>query len=495
MARLAINSLSGAIFLAIQIVVSFVLTPIIVHQLGNAAYGAWEVTIAVVSYVSLLELGFGQATLRGIALGRGQGDLARIQATVSSSFAALVVMGLVGGTALLIASPWGSRILGTESHPEIPGTMLLVAAAFMALLQFTITPLAGLAAGIQEYAKLNSVRTVLLILRSASVVWVLRAGGGLVGFAWTTIAFSALQVVLLCAIFRKPLRDWFRIGQISLASVKSLAAFGMKSSVLQSASTAVRSFVPLLISHAVGPASVVYYSLANRLAEYGLALTVSLGTPLMATYAEASGTGLDSLKDKWIQTTRILQFFSLGIPCGLFFFGSPFIGLWMGSSFAEGSYWPMMILSLGLLAQGLATNCSRLITSQDRHGRLATLAAGLAILVLPVTWAAAMTFGITGAASGLAFYLLGLAASEIFLGYRVIEVRPMEGFKQTTARYVVPLGGLALASFACIYFGAGTSYATWIAGVLVSGGVYLLLAWLIAWTHEDRKKLLRLIKR
>jgi O-antigen/teichoic acid export membrane protein len=494
MARLAKNSASGAIYLIAQIIASFIVTPVIVHALGNAAYGAWEVALAIVSYVSLLELGFGQATLRGIALGLGRNDHKLIRETVSSAFAALTAMGLLGLGALLVASPWAVQILGTEQHPEIPSLLLVLIAAVLVLLQFLITALASIAGGMQEFVRLNLTRTLLLVTRAVVTLWTLHAGFGLRALAWIAIAFAALEILLLAYLFRVTLRQWLSVDYCSLEPVRLLAAFGLKSSLMQSASTVVRSIAPIAITQVIGPASIVYYSLANRLVEYGLSFTVSLGTPLMATYAEAAGANSGTLSVRWIETTRLLQFFSLGIPVGLFWFGPPFIGLWMGEDYEAGSELPMQILSVGLLAQGIATNCARVVTSQNEHGRLAAYAMSLALVVLPLAWSLTWKWGIAGTAVALCSYSCCLALIEARLAYRLLQLSAWQGLRQTSFTYVFALPALAAASWLSVSVGADHTYAKWIAGVMLSGAAYTVTCWFSAWTPRDRKRLLQLMQ-
>src|SRR6202790_4593090 len=54
--------------------VGFFFSPLILHRLGDVAYGVWVLAISVVSYLGLLDLGMQSSVLRFISKGHTRGD-------------------------------------------------------------------------------------------------------------------------------------------------------------------------------------------------------------------------------------------------------------------------------------------------------------------------------------------------------------------------------------------------------------------------------------
>ena len=52
--KLLLNSLSGTSFYLINIVVAFIMSPVIIRALGNRDYGLWELVMSVIGYMGLL---------------------------------------------------------------------------------------------------------------------------------------------------------------------------------------------------------------------------------------------------------------------------------------------------------------------------------------------------------------------------------------------------------------------------------------------------------
>ena len=86
---------------AFSAVISFFLSPIVVHKLGDAAYGAWALLVALAGYLGLLDLGVRSAVTRFVA--RLHATAAHEEASRIAS-AALAIFTIAGVAAIGIAS-------------------------------------------------------------------------------------------------------------------------------------------------------------------------------------------------------------------------------------------------------------------------------------------------------------------------------------------------------------------------------------------------------
>ena len=79
---------------AVQIVVSFLLTPFILHSLGEVRYGLWTLAIGLTGYYGLLDLGLSAGIGQYLTRYLASRDLDRMNRTVSTGFFALTTCGL-----------------------------------------------------------------------------------------------------------------------------------------------------------------------------------------------------------------------------------------------------------------------------------------------------------------------------------------------------------------------------------------------------------------
>lgn len=81
--------------------VGFLLSPFILHRLGNVAYGVWVLTVSVVGYLSLLDLGMQSSILRFVSQGHAKQDH---QGASEATSAALWVRLQISALALLLSA-------------------------------------------------------------------------------------------------------------------------------------------------------------------------------------------------------------------------------------------------------------------------------------------------------------------------------------------------------------------------------------------------------
>src|SRR5262249_20539399 len=101
--RIAINALANWIGFAVQLVVAFFMSPILVHGLGAPRYGVWSLVESVLAYLLLFDLGIGASVVRYVARFEANGDLGRLNRVFSTSvclFAAAGAMVMILALAL-----------------------------------------------------------------------------------------------------------------------------------------------------------------------------------------------------------------------------------------------------------------------------------------------------------------------------------------------------------------------------------------------------------
>ena len=75
-----INILSNVGVLALKLTITFVMTPVLVRNLGNHDYGIWEITMSLVGYFGFLEVGLRPAVTRFAARYRSLDQPEELQA-------------------------------------------------------------------------------------------------------------------------------------------------------------------------------------------------------------------------------------------------------------------------------------------------------------------------------------------------------------------------------------------------------------------------------
>src|SRR3989442_11829527 len=65
--QIVANAVANWIGFAVQLVVAFFMSPILVHGLGTSRYGIWSLVESVLAYLMLFDLGVAAAVVRYVA--------------------------------------------------------------------------------------------------------------------------------------------------------------------------------------------------------------------------------------------------------------------------------------------------------------------------------------------------------------------------------------------------------------------------------------------
>ncbi len=321
-----------------QVLVSFFLTPYILHHLGLELFAAWALIGALIGYIGLFDLGVGNAFVKFIAQDHALGEERRINETVR---AGLLIYSLVGLLILLIAPACFPALFRVLHFPA--DTFEAVQWAFrIGLVFFVVKSLFGVygavLSGLQRMDLANKIQMASSIPRVLGTLYVLEAGHGIVG-----LMLNELAVVCLSGLLQTRLA--YRVlpgltvragGTVSWKSVKTLFGFGMRIHVSTLASYLNLHLDKFLIAFFVNGVLVGFYEIASRLSLTARSFPSLLVSAVMPAVSELNARN---------ERRRIYDLFLFGSKCvvlvgtPLMFFvaltASDLITLWMGRGYEE----------------------------------------------------------------------------------------------------------------------------------------------------------------
>ncbi|MFL6134150.1 MAG: lipopolysaccharide biosynthesis protein, partial [Nocardioidaceae bacterium] len=166
---------------------SFLLTPFILHSVGETSFGIWVLANVLVSYGALLDLGMGSAIVKYVADARARGDADEaheLLATATRAYAGLALVAVAAGP--LLSTVAGKAIaVDQAAEPTARAVLLLVTLTFA--INLAATPVTATLRGLQRYDITNALTVVSALTTAILTVLVLQAGAGLVGMVAVTV--------------------------------------------------------------------------------------------------------------------------------------------------------------------------------------------------------------------------------------------------------------------------------------------------------------------
>lgn len=324
-----------------KILVSLIYTPIMLRLLGQSEYGLYQLVYSVVSYLSLLSLGFGSSYLRFYSRYKVRDDengIAKLNGMFMAIFSVLAVICVLCGCVMIgnIHSIFGNGLTPSEySTAKILMGLLIVNLA----LTF---PNSVFNCSITAHEKFLFQKLLILlqnIFNPFLALPLLIMGYGSIGMiAVTTFLTLAVLILNIFYCFKKlHIKFCFKGFQFSLLKEMWVFTFFIfLNQIIDQINWSVDKF---LLGRLVGTTSVAVYGVGGQIntmyLQFSTAISNVFVPKINSIVAESDDNCL--LTKLFVKVGRI-QFMVLALVLsGFVFLGIPFIEVWAGEGY-EASY-------------------------------------------------------------------------------------------------------------------------------------------------------------
>jgi O-antigen/teichoic acid export membrane protein len=405
-------------------VLGFVLTPYMVHRMGDGSYGLWVAIFSLTGYFGIFDQGIRPSLVRYVSRDHTLGDMDGLSRTLSSAIALYSGVGLVTLIAtVFVAFHFGDWFKISLEHATEARIVILLAGASVAL-GFPFGVFGAALSGLQRYDIANTIGLLVSLLRAGAFVLVLRAGGGLVGLAASSLVMNLLGHVLswIYAVRLMPNVRYGlnRVTRARLALIGSYSSIAFLGALASSVSFQTDS---LVITAFIGAAAVTPFALAASLVETVRSLVHSATWVLSPTASELDTLGESGkLHQMMIAGTSYAVLLSWPILAALIVFGNNLIHTWVDPKHASAATL-LTILAVPTLLSLPQSGTSALLFGISRHRGVVALSLLSALLNLGLSIWWVRPFGLVGVAYGTAVPLatVGGVATMIY-GCRALKL-------------------------------------------------------------------------
>lgn len=482
---------SNWVALVILGVLSVLITPFMIHRLGDFQFGVYTLAFSVVGYSEVLELGIRNTLQRFVGRLSGMND----RTALNSVFSTAMGLTLTIGAVVVVLSLGVCRALPLffklRSAQQDLFTWLILLLGLNMGLGFPATLLQAYLSGLQRFDLQNLLAIIRQGLRSLLIVIVLLLGHGVVAVGVCTLLGTLVVVPLNWWMIRR-VDPGVRFSRrlVSLSSAHELLSFSFWT-LLNNAGQFLRdSTDSIVIGRVLGAALITPFTVASRLVDYFRPIIIGMVSPLLPRISELDGQGRhEEIRQIFLRVTRFSALASLSIGSMLLLHGRTLLLLWVGRRYVS-SYPVLVLLTAGGVASLAQFGTLHTLIGLGRHRAYGvwTLGEGLANLILSIIWA--RRYGIVGVALGTAVPLLAVKLTlQPWYVTRVLGMSRGDYAKKAVAR---PLAVCALFMGFCGLLGGFQANASvWhlIWTVAWQAGLLLVLAFGLGLEGSDRKLL------
>lgn len=320
------------ITVALGVVVSLIYTPFMIDQMGLGEYGLYTTALAVVSNLSLLNMGMNSTYTRFYSRMKHEGDeegVRRLNGMVLTIYCAMAVLALIIGGFLALNSQtvFGDKLTEAEMAKMPALVMILV-------VNVAVTLPSGLFESMivvnERFLFLRSLNILKTVLNPAITVPVLLLGFRSIGMA---VCACIIHVVyLLCCIIycHKKLKAKITLNSFQKTLLKSLLGFTFyvfMGVLVNQLNWSVDKYILTLLH---GTVATGVYGLADQLNMYFITLSNIISQGLIPRVHRIVATTNDNgeLTRLFTRVGRLQFMLLMLIWMGVFAFGRFFVSIW-----------------------------------------------------------------------------------------------------------------------------------------------------------------------
>lgn len=354
---MAVNQLkAGAILNYVVIILSTLVgllyTPFMLRMMGQNEYGLYSLVASVISYLTILDLGFGNAIVRYTAEFRATGKTVEQYEMFGMFFVLYIVIGLLafaGGLALYynVDAMFGETMSPLElDRARIMMLILIFNLAFT----FPMSIFGSIMLAYERFVFPKVITILRLFLNTAIMIALLKMGYKAIAMIILQTVFNVITLIINYVYCRYKLRIRMYFRKFKWGFLKEVAIYSfwiLLNVIMDRIYWSTGQFV---LGAVAGTVAVAVFAVAIQLEHMYMQFSSAISTVFLPKI-----TGMVALKndnkeisDLFIKTGRVQFIIMSFILSGFMVFGRQFIALWAGPGY-EDAYLITLLFFVALL--------------------------------------------------------------------------------------------------------------------------------------------------
>ncbi len=492
----------GAILSYVSIVASTLVqllyTPFLIRQLGQSEYGLYSLVSSIIGYLTVLDLGFGNAIVVHTAKYRAIGDTKKEQVLHGMFRRIYVIIGVIAGLLGLAFALGSGLFFGSTMSSEELNTLKinLLILSFNLFVTFTFTIYSSIITANEKFVFQKALAIINTIAKPLLMIPVL-----FMGYKSTALCL-VITVVNLAVLLAsrqycvKKLATKIRFCGFDKVLFKTIIAYSIWIFLTQIVDKINWSADQFILGAVSGTIAVSVYSGASILNTLFINLSTAISGVMLPKMAKmiARNASKEELTNEFIKVGRIQYYVIFLMASGLVIFGKQFIRLWLGEGFEE-AYTVALLLILPAclpLVQNLGLS---IMQAMNKYKFKAISTFIMSLFNIAISIVLAKAFGATGAAVGTAIALVVCNIIIINIYYaKVIKLNIFKFWRQilkNTIFFAIP----AIAAFFVIGNLQLNNWFTLLTAMVIYSVVFLVFAYITCTNQYEKGVVKKVFKR
>ncbi len=401
--QIKIGSILSYIVIVLNILVGLIYTPIMLRMMGQSEYGTYSLISSIIGYLTVLDLGFGNAIIIYTSRYRVKNQIDE-QSKLNGMFLIIYsIIGVISGImgAILYANI-DKLFAGTMTIQELQKAKIMTIILIINLVfTFPLSIFGSIITAYEKFIFSKVVNILRIILMPCIMIPLLYMGYKSVAMTVVTTILNISFLIINLVYCLKVIKIKFTFGKFNTKLLKEIFGYSFfifLAIIVDKINLNIDQFI---LGSVVGTVEVAIYTVAAQIQTIYISLSTAINGVLLPkiTMLVENKESDETISDIFIQTGRLQYIIMALITTGFIIFGQEFINIWAGNGYDK-SYWTELILMVPALVPLIQNVGINILQAKNMHRFRTVVYFFIAIANLFISIPLARKFGSIGSAIG-----------------------------------------------------------------------------------------------
>ena len=338
--EIKLGAILSYIIIIVNMLIGVLYTPILTAKLGQTEYGLYSLVTSVISYLTILDFGFGNAIIIYTTRYRNKNEKDKEQKLHGMFFIIYSIIGIIAG--IIGAILWFNvdNLFGnTMSEGELSTAKVLMGIlTFNLVATFPLSIFSSIITSYEKFVFSKTLNLLRIILNPIIMLILLNFGVKSIGLVILVTVLNITTLILNFIYCKTKLKIKLKFGKIDFKLLKEIMAYSVwifLNSIMDKINWSLDQFV---LGVYAGSVAVAIYAVAGQLNNMYMNFSTAISGVLLpkVTKMESDHASNKEFTDIFIKTGRIQFIVMALIITGFVLFGKEFIEImWVGPEYSE----------------------------------------------------------------------------------------------------------------------------------------------------------------
>lgn len=496
--EIKLGAILSYIILGLELIVGLVYTPILTKMLGQAEYGLYSLVASVISYLTILDLGFGSAIVVYTARYRANKDVEKEHKLHGMFFVVYLIIGVIAGILGYILYLNVDKLFGnTMSIQEIKTAriMMLILTGNL-VITFPMSIFSSIITAYEKFVFAKSLNIVRIIISPLITIPLLLLGYRSIAVVTVTTILNIITLVInmfYCLNKLKVKLDFAKFNFKLLIEIFSFSFFIFLNVIVDKVNWSLDQFILGAVS---GTVAVAIYNIAAQINTIYLSFSTAISGVLLPriTQMETNKATNQDFTEFFIKVGRI-QYIIMGlIITGFVLVGKEFMSLWQGEEYLQ-SYYIACILMIPVTVPLIQNAGISILQAKNKHKFRTVVLLLIAILNISISIPFAKIYGGIGTAIGTAIsFVIGQMIIMNIYYYKKIHIDIPRFWKQIL-KMTIPVAIAFVIGIGLNRILVANNYFILLIKIVIYTSIYAFLVWKLGMNAYEKEVFLQPINK